>query len=63
MNFSKVAKYKINIQKLVAFLYTLTMKYQKRNVKKKSPLESASKKKKKKPKNNKTDQGGKRLIR
>ena len=64
MNFSKVAKYKINIQKLVAFLYTLTMKYQKRNVKKKSPLESASKKKKKKkPNKNKPDQGGKRLIR
>ena len=30
--FSKVAGYKINIQKLVAF-FTLTMKYQKGNVK------------------------------
>ena len=47
MNFSKVAKYKINIQKLVAFLYTLTMKYQKRNVKKRIPFRICIQKKKK----------------
>ena len=33
--FGKLEGYKINIQKSVAFLYTITMKYQKENEKKK----------------------------
>ena len=33
--FSKVAGYKINLQKSVAFLFTVTVKYQKGNGKKK----------------------------
>ena len=58
--FSKVAGYNINIQKLVHF-FTLTMKYQKWNVNKQSPLKSHQKKKKKKLRD-KPHQGGERLI-
>ena len=50
--FNKVAGYKLNIQKSIHF-FTVTMKYQKENVKKMS---------KEKKQNNKPHQGGERFL-
>ena len=58
--FSKVAGYKSNIQKLVANFYT-NNELSERDIKKTIPLVVMSKKKKKKP-GNKCNQRGKRLV-